>query len=215
MKMIKEKLYRIFEEYPKAAALAIAVAVGLLGTFLVVWKTDMAAEAKAQKEIAGEVLRFHVLANSDSDDDQELKLQVRDQVLAFMQEELPEDADLRETESWVGEHLSELEDIARQKIIDEGYEYGVNAELTDCYFPKRTYGDVTFPAGTYHALRISIGAAEGHNWWCVLYPNLCFTDAVHAVVPEDGKEKIKSVLSEDDYETLTATSDFKIRWFFL
>ena len=213
MTRIKDRLYRAFREYPKVAALAIAVVTGLIGTFAVAWQTDMAAEAKVQKKIAGEVLRFHVLANSDSEEDQDLKLQVRDEILAFMQKELPEDSDLDRTESWVKEHLAELEDVGRQTVIDAGYEYGVKAELTDCYFPERTYGDVTFPAGTYHALRICIGKAEGHNWWCVLYPNLCFTDAVHGVVPEDGKEKIKSVLSEDEYETLTAASEFKIGWF--
>lgn len=215
MKMIKEKLYRVFSEYPKVSALVIAVVIGLVGTFVTVCNTDMAAEAEAQKKIAEEVLRFHVLANSDSEEDQNLKLQVRDQILEYMQQELPDDADLKETERWVKDHITDLENLGRQTVIDSGYEYGVKAELTNCYFPDRTYGDVTFPAGNYRALRISIGNAKGHNWWCVLYPNLCFTDAVHAVVPEDGKEKIKAVLSEDDYEALTATSDFKIRWFFL
>lgn len=212
---MKERLYRIFSEYPKVAALGIAVVMGLAVTFLAAYHTDMAAEAKAQREIADEVLRFHVLANSDSEEDQELKLMVRDTILHYMKSELPENADLAETEKWVKSHLEQMEDLGKQIVVDQGYEYGVRAELETCYFPKKSYGDMTFPSGNYRALRVSIGQADGHNWWCVLYPNLCFTDSVHAVVPEDEKEKIRAVLSEDDYEVLTATSDFKIRWLFL
>ena len=86
--------------------------------------------------------------------------------------------------------------------------------MTNCYFPDKTYGDITFPNGYYDALRIEIGEAKGHNWWCVLYPNLCFVDAVHAVVPDEGKEELKEVLDEEEYEMVTATSKFKIKWFF-
>jgi stage II sporulation protein R len=210
---MKEKLYGIFCEHPKKVALLIAVAAGLVGTLLFAYCSGIAAEAKAQQEIAKEVLRFHVLANSDSEEDQALKLQVRDAILDYMKEELPADADLEETETWVQDHLEQIENVGRQTVIDEGFEYGVNAELTNCYFPEKSYGDMTFPCGTYRALRISIGQAKGHNWWCVLYPNLCFTDAVHAVVPEDEKEKIRAVLSEEDYELLTDGSQFHVKWY--
>lgn len=81
------------------------------------------------------------------------------------------------------------------------------------YFPAKTYGDVTFPAGEYEALRIKIGQAKGQNWWCCLYPNLCFVDAVHAVVPEEGKDTLRQVLDKEEYEMVTA-SDYKIKWFF-
>ena len=86
--------------------------------------------------------------------------------------------------------------------------------MTFCDFPDKTYGDVTFPAGRYEALRIEIGRAEGHNWWCVLYPNLCFLDSVHAVVPEEGKEELRQVLTDEEYEMVTATTYFKVKWFF-
>jgi len=99
-------------------------------------------------------------------------------------------------------------------IQEEGYDYPVIAEVTTCDFPDKTYGDITFPSGRYEALRIEIGEANGQNWWCVLYPNLCFIDAVHAVVPEEGKKDLKKVLQEDTYEMVTATSRFKIGWFF-
>ncbi len=80
---------------------------------------------------------------------------------------------------------------------------------------KQTYGDVTFPAGNYEALRIEIGAAQGRNWWCVLYPNLCFLDAANAVVPEEGKQKLQTVLTEEEYAQITAETEFQIKWYFL
>ena len=86
--------------------------------------------------------------------------------------------------------------------------------MTTCYFPDKRYGDVLFPEGWYEALRIRLGEAEGHNWWCVLYPNLCFTNATCAVVSEDGKKELKKALTAEEYEMVTATSDFKIKWFF-
>ena len=75
----------------------------------------------------------------------------------------------------------------------------VSVAVTTCYFPDRTYGDVTFPAGNYKTLRIELGDAAGHNWWCVLYPNLCFLDTTNAVLPEKGKQQLKKVLTEEEY----------------
>ena len=110
--------------------------------------------------------------------------------------------------------MEQIEGIAEKIVKENGYTYQVNAEVTFCDFPDKTYGDVTFPAGRYEALRIEIGRAEGHNWWCVLYPNLCFLDSVHAVVPEEGKEELRQVLTDEEYEMVTATTYFKVKWFF-
>lgn len=167
-----------------------------------------------QEKLAEEVFRFHVLANSDSKEDQALKMKVKERVLSYMKEELPESESADITKKWANEHIEEIEEIAYQTIVDEGYDYGVNVKVTECYFPEKRYGDVVFPAGDYEALRIEIGEAEGQNWWCVLYPNLCFIDAVHAVVPEEGKAVLEHVLDEDEYEMVTAMSRFKIKWFF-
>ena len=111
-------------------------------------------------------------------------------------------------------HTDELENLSREIVQQEGYDYPVSAAVTTCWFPEKTYGDLTFPSGNYEALRIEIGAAKGHNWWCVLYPNLCFLDAVNAVVPKEGKQELKNVLSEEEYSQITATTDFKIKWYF-
>ena len=201
----------------KTTCMVIAILIAGITTGMVtersLWKVEAKMEVTQQK-LAEEVLRFHVLANSDSEEDQALKMKVKEAVISYMKEELPDAQSVEETKKWTGSHEEELEAAARKVIEEEGYDYDVKANLTTSYFPDKTYGDVTFPSGYYEALRIEIGEAKGHNWWCVLYPNLCFIDAVHAVVPEEGKQELKAVLEEEEYEMVTATSKFKIKWFF-
>lgn len=171
--------------------------------------------SQTQEDLAKEVFRFHVLANSDSEEDQALKLKVKEAVISYMERELPDAEEAQETKVWAKEHVRDIETVAKRVILEEGYGYPVTAEVTECEFPDKTYGDVTFPAGRYEALRIRIGAGKGHNWWCVLYPNLCFLDCVHAVVPDEGKEELKEVLTDEEYEMITAGTKFKIKCFFL
>lgn len=192
----------------------ICVLAGILIAFVV---TGMAMNVKwnhMQADLAKEVFRFHVLANSDSKEDQALKMQVKEAVLAYMKQELPESDNVETTKKWARANADEIVQLAGQVIEEEGYSYSVTAEVTTCEFPEKTYGDITFPSGEYEALRIEIGEAKGQNWWCVLYPNLCFMDAVHAVVPEQGKKDLQKVLEEDTYKMVTATTRFRIGWFF-
>lgn len=192
----------------------ICVLAGILISLVVTGIVVNANHSQMQEDLAKEVFRFHVLANSDSDEDQALKMQVKEAVIAYMQEEIPESDSVETTKEWARSHLDAIVNLAKAVIREEGYDYPVMAEVTTCEFPDKTYGDITFPSGRYEALRIEIGEANGQNWWCVLYPNLCFIDAVHAVVPEEGKKDLKKVLQEDTYEMVTATSRFKIGWFF-
>lgn len=192
----------------------ICVLAGILISLVVTGIVVNAKRSQMQEDLAKEVFRFHVLANSDSDEDQALKMQVKEAVIAYMQEEIPESDSVETTKEWARSHLNAIVNLAKAVIREEGYDYPVMAEVTTCDFPDKTYGDITFPSGRYEALRIEIGEANGQNWWCVLYPNLCFLDAVHAVVPEKGKKDLKKVLEEDTYEMVTATSRFKIGWFF-
>ena len=197
--------------------LGIALLCGALLTGLLLVQRGMLVEARARRagqELSREVLRFHVLADSDSRQDQQRKMEVKEAVLAYMGEAMPQDADLEETCSWVQEHLEALEQTAGETLREAGCSDPVRAELVRDYFPEKTYGDVTFPEGEYTALRVRIGEGQGHNWWCCLYPSLCFTDAVTARVPEEEKEQLGRVLGEDEYEMITAYSDFKLRWFF-
>ena len=167
-----------------------------------------------QRDLAKEVFRFHVLANSDSKADQRLKMKVKEAILSYMKKELPSSDSVENTKQWAREHLNEIMDVAGGIIRQEGYDYPVVARVTSCRFPQKTYGDITFPSGEYEALRVEIGAAKGQNWWCVLYPNLCFIDAVHAYVPAEGKNQLKQVLEEDTYDMVVAKGKFKVRWFF-
>ena len=192
----------------------LALLIASLVTGMVSRQLRVQAEKETQEHLAQEVLRFHILANSDSDEDQALKMTVKEEVLGYLEGAMPEDMDVAETTDWMRRHTDELENLSREIVQQEGYDYPVSAAVTTCWFPEKTYGDLTFPSGNYEALRIEIGVAKGHNWWCVLYPNLCFLDAVNAVVPKEGKQELKNVLSEEEYSQITATTDFKIKWYF-
>lgn len=192
----------------------ICVLAGILISLVVTGIVVNTKQSQMQRELAEEVFRFHVLANSDSEKDQALKMQVKEAVIAYMKEEIPQSDSVETTKAWARGHLNAIENLAEAVIREEGYDYSVTVEVATCEFPDKTYGDITFPSGKYEALRIKIGEAKGQNWWCVLYPNLCFIDAVHAVVPEKGKKDLKKVLDDDAYEMVTATSRFKIGWFF-
>lgn len=196
-----------------------AVILALVFTLLLTGTRVREVEAKVhktQEALAEEVFRFHVTANSDDPEDQELKLKVRDAVIARMKTEMGKapERSVEATRRWAWEHLDEIEETARDVIRREGFRYDARAEVTRCYFPDKRYGDLLFPAGTYQALKISLGNAGGQNWWCVLYPALCFTDPVCAVVDEDGKKELEEALSEEEYEMITASTKFKIKWFF-
>lgn len=197
----------------KAVVLVLVVILG--GAAFARGMQASAKENAVQEKLSGEVFRFHVLANSDSKEDQELKLKVKEAVIAYMQENLSGAENAAETKAWAIRHKEEIGRIAEHVLRAEGSSDKVTAEVVRCEFPDKSYGDVTFPAGWYDALRIKIGKAQGHNWWCVLYPNLCFMDSVHAVVPKEGKEELQSVLTDEEYAMIVKGTPVKIKWFFL
>ncbi len=170
---------------------------------------------QTQHDIAEKILRFHVRANSDSREDQALKLKVRDAVGSFMQQELADAANLSESIQAVETHLPDILDTAQQAILQEGYHYPVTAKIETVDFPKKAYGDYTFPAGEYQALDIVIGSGKGQNWWCVMYPNMCFHGAVYEVVDKDAKHSLQQVLSEDEYDAVLKSRKFQIRFKYL
>lgn len=208
------KYYEI-EKRVKMAAVIVTIIVASFVTNFLMYNEKTNVQAAMQQSLAQEVLRFHVLANSDSEEDQALKMKVKEAVLAHIDQEMPETKNVTETSEWMRRHVEELKQVGEAVIQKEGYDYTVSAAVTTCWFPEKTYGDLTFPQGNYKALRIEIGEAKGQNWWCVLYPGLCFVDAVNAVVPEEGKEKLRSVLSDDEYSFLDGEKDFKIGFYFL
>lgn len=151
-----------------------------------------------QTALSEKVVRLHVLANSDSEEDQALKLRVRDRVLAETETLLEASADRKDAEQRLTAALPELEQLAAVEIAECGYDYPVSVRLEETSFPTRTYDGFTLPAGEYLALRVLIGAAEGQNWWCVVFPPLC------AAASEDVAETaLAAGLSEDQVGLIT------------
>ncbi len=146
------------------------------------------------KEISNEVFRLHILANSDSESDQELKLKVRDKVLEYTESLFENSHSKEEAENVVSDNLQEICNVALKEVRNNGYDYGVTAEITNMYFSTRYYDSYTLPSGMYDALRITIGSGEGHNWWCVMYPSVCISS-------EENQDKAaKEALNENQYD---------------
>ncbi|MDP4119633.1 MAG: stage II sporulation protein R [Bacillota bacterium] len=124
-------------------------------------------------EISHDVFRLHILANSDSKADQDLKLKVRDNILKFARANFKGFTSKDDAIEVTEQNLPEIKKIAEKTIHDNGYDYKVTAQLTDMYFNTRIYDNITMPAGKYRALRILIGSGKGHNWWCVMFPPIC------------------------------------------
>ena len=139
------------------------------------------SQAAAAGRIKDKVLRLHVIANSDSEEDQALKLRVRDRVLEAAQAFYPQNATLEQARAALEGHLSQLAQAGQAQVAAEGYSYPVTASLEKCWFPTKEYEGFALPAGEYTALRVVIGAGEGQNWWCVAFPPLCLGAASETV----------------------------------
>lgn len=172
-------------------------------------------QVKMQQEIAEKILRFHVRANSDSEEDQQLKLKVRDAVGELLGERMQTAADRDACETIICASMDEIRETAEQVIEEEGFGYDVSAQLAMVDFPVKTYGDYTFPAGTYEALELVIGEGEGHNWWCVMYPNMCFSGSVYEVVDEEAEEALREVLTAEEYREVFSDGNYEVRFRYL
>lgn len=167
------------------------------------YKSIVSDDRNIQKKIAKNVLRLHVIANSDSNSDQKLKLKVRDSILHELQNGLAGVSSTSQAKQYVASQFLKIKNTAICTINKNGYSYSVKVFIKNRYFPVKTYGDLTFPAGYYDALCVEIGQAQGHNWWCVLFPSLCFENETTATVPDESKKKLKNSLSDREYGTLT------------
>lgn len=163
------------------------------------------AGSDIQKGIAESIIRFHVRANSDSDRDQQLKLEVKNRVITYLKPLLAESKSIEESRQILEKHQEDIKELADSTLRELGSDQTTNVYFEQCYFPMKSYGDVTFPPGEYEAFRIDIGESCGKNWWCVLYPPLCFVDATYGVLPEDSKETLENILTDDEYNAITKT----------
>ncbi len=161
-----------------------------------------------QQQIATQVLRFHIRANSDTVADQQKKLRIKQSLLEWLTPILSENTSKSETIQCIRKNLPDIRKEANRMAAPEP----VTVTLQKEWFPEKTYGTCTFPEGIYDALRVDIGQAKGHNWWCVLYPSLCFADALEPSMTEEGEEKLQQVLDEDAYDLLLHPQKLKIRF---
>lgn len=162
---------------------------------------------KTQNDLANSVLRLHIIPNSNSQFDQSLKLKVRDQIINEMSKKFELSNSIELTKEIANNNLDEVKYIAQKVISQNGYNYAVNVSLGESYFPTKTYGNVAFPPGYYDALIVRIGEAKGANWWCVMFPPLCFVDATNGSMPRESQEKLKRSVTEEEYKLLTSYSN--------
>lgn len=165
-------------------------------------------------DISDSVFRLHVIANSDSKEDQDLKYKVRDNLLNYMNNLCNNCSSKEEAINIVSEHQEEFEQVALEAIKNEGYNYNVNIKIGNFEFPTKQYGDISLPAGFYDALRVEIGEANGQNWWCVMFPSLCFVDVSSGIVPEESKEELQNVLSDEEYSIISDNSNYEVKFKF-
>ncbi|MCB2293150.1 stage II sporulation protein R [Clostridium algoriphilum] len=164
----------------------------------------------SQSDIAGKLIRFHVIANSDDKIDQKLKLKVRDSVLKYISPKLKNCTSIEESRNVLNKEDKNIKKIAETIIKRNGYEYSVATALSKENFPVKTYGNITLPQGEYEAYRIVIGTGKGQNWWCVMFPPLCFVDITKGDVSYQKTEKeMKTVLSDDEYNLVNNTETSK------
>lgn len=157
----------------------------------------------ACRDIEDRVLRFHILANSDSEEDQSLKLKVRDEITTYTDKLFQNCHNKEDAMAAARNHITSIQEKALEVVRNEGYNYPVRASVTKANFDTRVYKDFTLPAGTYDAVRIVIGSGEGHNWWCVLYPAVCVPSA---------EKKIGSALTEGETEIVTDSDRYVVKF---
>ena len=186
-------------------------------TFLLFLYSSICAISYAQNistDIANSVFRLHVIANSDKEEDQNLKYVVRDALLKYMNAICTNCNSKEEAISIVEKNRNNFEQIAFNTIKQQGYDYSVKINIGNFEFPTKNYGDISLPAGYYDALRVEIGEAKGQNWWCVMFPPLCFVDISSGVVPDESKELIENSLSEEEFALVSNQSDNEIQFKF-
>ncbi|WP_304341087.1 stage II sporulation protein R [Metaclostridioides mangenotii] len=155
------------------------------------------------KNYKEKLIRFHVIANSDSDEDQALKLKVRDEIISYLQPKLEKSKSIEESEKIIKSEYENLTNISNKVIVENGYDYNVKVGITYSKFPTKQYSNMVLPAGEYKALKVVIGKGEGKNWWCVMFPPLCFVDEENGVIDKETDEKLRSVLTDDEYKLIT------------
>lgn len=191
-----------------ADTLTLAMLIGFAVTLIL---TSVSSFAESRRTLEDSVFRLHILANSDSEADQTLKLKVRDAVLAEVPELFGDCQSKSEAEAAAAQNMPQILETAKRTLSENGCEYGVSAEICEMYFDDRTYGDIVMPSGNYSALRITIGDAKGKNWWCVMFPSLCLPAAMDF---EGLAEESKGYFTDEELYILENHSEYEVRFYF-
>ena len=189
----------------------IFLLLSLLFIYILVFFISYATSVTS--DLSNSVFRLHVIANSNSEEDQNLKYLVRDALLKYMSS-ISENINTKEEAMLVAQNnIEKFQEIAENVIIENGYNYSVCVEIGNYSFPTKKYGDISLPAGLYDALRVKIGDASGENWWCVMFPSLCFVDVSNGYVPEVSKQNLQDSLLPEEYNLISSNNiNFKIKF---
>lgn len=161
--------------------------------------------AEVYKNVEGykeKLIRLHVIANSDTEEDQAIKLQIRDEILKEMTSKFEKSTSIKETEIILKENMKLIQDIANKELHKIGKDYGAKVFFGNYDFPTKSYGNFTLPAGNYRALKIVLGEGVGENWWCVMFPPLCFLDLDDNVESEHSEENMERILTDSEYNMI-------------
>lgn len=172
---------------------------------------EVEKEEDIQSGIKDKLLRYHVIANSDSEEDQQVKLKVKQAVLDAIKEKLYPAKDAPQAIEIVESNKEYILKVANDVLTGEGVDYKARVEVASRYFPTKVYGDLVLPPGQYNGLIIELGNAQGKNWWCVLFPTLCFVEPEYGVLPEESKEKLSKVLTTEEYYAVIDDEDMQIK----
>lgn len=183
----------------------LTLIVFLLSAFIIV--SAVSYVSAVSNNISNSVFRLHVIANSDSDEDQKLKYIVRDNLIQYMNTLTKNITSKEDAIKIAKEHEQDFYNIAVKTIKDNGYDYDVKIEIGNSYFPTKYYGDISLPAGYYDALKVEIGESAGQNWWCVMFPPLCFVDMSTGIVPDESKQTMKDNLPEEEYALISESNN--------
>lgn len=189
----------------KKLSIFIIICVAIL---LILPNSGQANGEVSQSDIASKLIRFHVIANSDSDSDQALKLKVRDEILKYIAPKLQNSKSIDESRKIIKKNDGEIKHIAEDVIKKNGYNYKVTSTFGNFDFPVKQYGNIVLPQGNYEAYRVVIGSGEGKNWWCVMFPPLCFVDLTKGeVAVKETENQIKKVLTDDEFKSVDSEND--------
>ena len=188
----------------------IASFIAVIGAMTVCINAEVNKIDRASEDYKEKLIRFHVIANSDNNEDQELKLKVRDNIISYLKPKLENSDSISESEEIIKSEHENLYKISRETVKENGYDYDISVGIEYSNFPTKQYSNVVLPAGEYKALKVIIGEGKGKNWWCVMFPPLCFVDEENGIIDEETDSKLQSVLDEEEYELITSENKTEV-----